>query len=143
MSEGKEAQEKYLQLMKEAVNNSPYYRHIGMEVVEAGDGKSQLRLTGDRPLANLFGALHGGVTASLIDSACGVALGSILEPGERAVTADLRVNYIALAPCDAVTVEGEVLHKGKQTGVVEAVVKGPDGALLAKGMTTHIIQRMA
>jgi len=142
MSEDKASRNEYFQMMKEAVNNSPYYRHIGMEVVDAGDGKSQLRLNGDQPLANLFGVLHGGVTASLIDSACGVALGSVLEPGERTVTADLRVNYIAPAPCDAVTVEGEVLHKGKQTGVVEAVVKGPDGALLAKGMTTHIILRM-
>jgi len=139
MSNDKLSREEYLKAMKEAVNSSPYYRHIGMEVIEAGEGRSRLRLHEGKPLANLFGILHGGVTASLIDSACGVALGSILEPGEIAVTADLHVNYIAPAPCGVLISEGEVIHKGKNTGVAEATVRGPDGALISKGISTHII----
>lgn len=124
---------------RDLLNNSPMYRHMGMRVIEAGEGRSKLELDAGSRLHSLYGMLHGGVAATIIDSACGIAVGSMLEPGEMCVTVDLRVNYISNLKEGTITAEGAVLHKGRQTGVAQAEVRDEVGNLLAVGMSTHTV----
>jgi acyl-CoA thioesterase len=118
------------------LNNSPFYRHLGMEVVEAGGGRSILRLEVRDEHKNLYGILHGGVLAALLDSAGTIAVGSLMGPGEMAVTVDQRINYIANVSGGTLFGEGEALHKGRFTGVAQARVKDEEGNLVAAGMST-------
>jgi len=131
----------YPKHIKELVNASPVYRFLGMEAVHAAGGSSRLELTIHEDLKNLWGTVHGGILAVILDSACGVALGTLLEPGEVLVTLDLRINYIAPLQNGTLIAEGTVLHRGRNTGVAEATLKNAEGRLIAKGMTTHFCKR--
>ncbi len=124
------------------VNSSPFYRHMGMTAKIPGEGTSRLELPAAEITHNLYGTVHGGVLAALIDSACGVALGTVMAQGETIVTVDLRINFIAPVKQGVLIAEGKVIHKGRNTGVAEATIRSEEGQLVAKGMTTHFIQRV-
>jgi uncharacterized protein (TIGR00369 family) len=136
-----ELDENTLELFKSALNGSPMYRYMQMEVVDAGDGRSRITLQGRKDLQNLYGILHGGAAATILDSACGIAVGSLLEPGEICVTIDLRINYVANVGEGVLTGEGRVVHKGRRTGVAQAEIRDEEGNLIAAGMSTHLIYR--
>ena len=126
---------------KEVLNKSPMYRHMQMQVLDAGDGRSKLMMKAEKELHSLYGMLHGGAAATIVDSACGIALGSLLEPGEMCVTVDLRINYISNMKKGTLIGEGRVIHRGKQTGVAEAEIRDDKDNLIAVGMSTHLICR--
>ena len=123
----------------EAVNASPFYRHLGMRVTEAADGTSRLRLPVTESMKNLYGTVHGGLLATLVDSACGVALATRLVRGESLVTMDLRINYLLPVQEGTLVAEGKVLHRGRKTGVAEACILDQTGRLVAKGMCSHVV----
>lgn len=124
---------------RDLLNNSPMYLHMGMRVLGAGEGHSRVELDACSRLHSLYGMLHGGVPATIIDSACGIAVGSMLGPGEVCVTVDLRVNYISNLREGVILAEGRVLHKGGRTGVAQAEVRDEVGNLIAVGMSTHMV----
>lgn len=125
--------------VRNLLNGSPMYRHMKMRVVDAEDGRSRLEMQADSSLHSLYGMLHGGAAATVLDSACGIAVGTTLEPGEICVTVDLRINYIANLKDGLLVAEGRVIHKGRQTGVAQAELRDDDGSLVAVGMSTHLI----
>ncbi len=136
-----EKDESTLEAFRDLLNNSPMYRHIQMKVVDAGEGRSRVRLNARGELHSLYGMLHGGVAATLMDSACGIAVGTLLSSGEICVTVDMRINYVSNLREGIITGEGHVIHKGKQTGVAEARITDEEGNLIAVGMSTHLICR--
>ncbi len=123
------------------LNGSPFYLYLGMEVLEAGEGRARLRMPVKNELKNLYGILHGGAIAALLDSSCSIAVGTLLGEGEAAVTLDQRINYISNVKEGVLYGEGKALHKGRFTGVGQAEVRDEDGNLLAAGMTTCYIIR--
>jgi uncharacterized protein (TIGR00369 family) len=58
----------------------PFYGHLGIRLVGLGRDRSELRLKVTRSLTQSSGVAHGGVAASLIDSAVGLALCTLIEP---------------------------------------------------------------
>ncbi len=134
---------KRLESLKELVNSSPYYRHLGMEVTECFEGSSRMRMEVRREHTNIYGTVHGGVICSLADSTCGLALGSLLMEGETAVTLDLRINFFAPLREGEVSGIGRVIHKGGKTAVEEAEILDKDGKLIAKAVATHFILKPA
>lgn len=133
------SQEEIKQRIFTLLNDSPFYRHLGMEVIDAGDGRSHLRLPVKEDLKNLYGILHGGVIAALLDSSCSIAVGSMLGPDEAAVTIDQHINYISNVRHGVLLSEGKALHKGRYTGVGKAEVRDEEGNLVAAGMSTIFI----
>ncbi len=125
----------------QALNSSPYYRLLGMEVLELGEGRSRLRIRVRQDHHNLYGILHGGVIASLLDSTCTIALASLLEVGETAVTVDQRINYISNISQGELYGEGRAIHRGRFTGVSQGEVRDQEGKLVAVGMATIFIIR--
>lgn len=123
------------------LNNSPFYRHMNMEVLEAGQGRARLRLTIGNEHKNLYGILHGGVIAALLDSTCSIAVGTLLDLDEAAVTLDQRVNFISNVKDGVIYGEGRAMHKGRYTGVGLGEVRDEEGNLVAVGMTTVFVIR--
>jgi uncharacterized protein (TIGR00369 family) len=136
-----ELDDKTREMFLAAFNNSPMYRHMQMEVKEVGEGRSRVTIRGRKDLQNLYGILHGGAAATIVDSACGIAVGSLLKPGEICVTIDLRINYIANVGEGILTGEGRVVHRGRRTGVAQAEIRDQEGNLIAAGMSTHLIYK--
>lgn len=137
----KQERKDFLDFIAKAVNSSPYYRHIKMKVVDFKEGQSFFEMEAGKELTNLYGTLHGGAIASLLDSACGVALATLISTDEQTVTVDMQVNYFLLARPGKYTAQGKILFKGKSIGVCEGEIKDEKGHLIAKATTTHLIQK--
>jgi acyl-CoA thioesterase len=123
------------------LNSSPFYRLIGMEVTDAGEGLSRMRMEVEEKHKNLYGILHGGAVAALLDSSCTIAVGSLMGREEAAVTVDQRINYISNVSSGVLYGEGKALHKGRYTGVAEAKVTDDEGNLVAVGISTIFFVR--
>jgi uncharacterized protein (TIGR00369 family) len=90
---------------------------------------------------NPIGTIHGGYAATLLDSALGCSVHSVLEPGEKYTTVDLNVKYIrAMRPgMGKVICTGEIVHKGRKVATAEARLVDEEGKLYAHGNTTCLI----
>ena len=90
---------------------------------------------------NPLGTVHGGWVASLLDSALGCAIHTLMPAGRGYTTAELGVNYVkGLTPkVQRVRAEGKVIHCGRQLATAEARLVGPDGTLYAHATTTCLV----
>ena len=90
---------------------------------------------------NPMGSVHGGWFATLLDSALGCAVHTLMPAGRGYTTAELSVNYVrGLSPhVGRVRAEGKVLHCGRQLATAEARLVGPDGTLFAHATTTCLV----
>ena len=90
---------------------------------------------------NPMGSVHGGWFATMLDSALGCAVHTLMPAGRGYTTAELSVNYVrGLSPkVGRVRAEGKVLHCGKQLATAEARLFGPDGTLFAHATTTCLV----
>ena len=90
---------------------------------------------------NPMGSVHGGWFATLLDSALGCAVHTLMPAGRGYTTAELSVNYVrALSPrVQRVRAEGRVVHCGRQLATAEARLVGADGTLYAHATTTCLV----
>lgn len=90
---------------------------------------------------NPMGTIHGGWFASILDSALGCAIHTMLPAGRAYTTTELSVNLVrALTPSIVrVRATATVLHCGKQLATAEARLHGPDGKLYAHATTTCLV----
>jgi len=130
-----------LAAIKERVNGSPYYRHIGMELVEFTADGCVMTMRIDTEHSNIYGNAHGGALASLADSTCGLSLVTVLMEGEYTVTQNLYVTYIRPVPPGVLTTRGRLIHRGKTTALLEADIFNDAGELVAHALTNHAIRK--
>ena len=92
---------------------------------------------------NPIGSVHGGVFATLLDSAVGCAVQTTLPAGAGYTTLELKVNFIRplLAGGPSVQAIGEVIHTTRQTGIAEGRIVDENGKLYAHCTTTCLIWR--
>jgi uncharacterized protein (TIGR00369 family) len=90
---------------------------------------------------NPLGTVHGGWFATLLDSALGCAVHSMLPAGRAYTTLELKVNLVRAltVAVPRIRAEGRVLHLGNQTATAEARMVGPDGKLYAHATTTCLV----
>jgi len=92
-----------------------------------------------RGLTQQAGFAHGGVSASLVDSAVGIALCTMIDQSNTITTINLQVNFLAPAKPGSLTARARIVHKGKRTAVGECQVADEDGKLVSKGTATYLI----
>lgn len=135
-----ENQQERMELVKKLVNDSPFYRHIGMKFISYDEGVAVVEVPFSATVhANVYGTAHGGAIASAADSACGLALATLLEVGQSAVTIDLRVSYLAPFDGGVLTARGEVVHKGRINAIESAKLTQGD-KLVAIATAIHYIK---
>jgi uncharacterized protein (TIGR00369 family) len=90
---------------------------------------------------NPVGGVHGGWYATLLDSALGCAVHTMMSAGRAYTTAELSVNLVRAIPPDVprVRAEGRVLHCGRQLATADGRLSGPDGTLYAHATTTCLV----
>ncbi|KON89220.1 thioesterase [Sporosarcina globispora] len=88
---------------------------------------------------NPLGILHGGITATIIDSAMGTLAASLLPEGFGAVTTQLNVHYLAVGKGDYVTCRATIDHKGTKSMVLSADVFRSDGKKIAQATGSFFI----
>ena len=89
--------------------------------------------------------VHGGVAATLLDSAMGCAVHSTLPAGATYTTLEIKVNYIRPMTADTglIRCEANTIHVGSRTATAEGKVIDQRGKLYAHATTTCIIFRPA
>jgi acyl-CoA thioesterase len=127
--------------IKKYVNKSPFYKTISMRMVSTGTGGSVVRLRAGTKHKNLWGTLHGGVMASLADSACGISVLPFLTVGETIVTTSLQMHYFAPADVGELTAYGKMIHRGRRLAHAEAEIMDVKKKLIAKGSASFSIVR--
>lgn len=117
----------------------PFYRHMGITLTKLRLGASEIKVKVTKGLTQSAGFAHGGVATSLVDSAVGLALCTLLQPRESITTIELKVNFLAPAKPGLLKAKGWIIHKGKRTAVGESEVKDQRRKLIAKGLVTYMI----
>ena len=137
-----------LQVMQAVLAGELPYPHIAetldFALVEVGEGRAVFQGAPQLKHYNPMGGVHGGWYATLLDSALGCAVHTMMPVGRAYTTAELGVNIIRAAtmksgPLRAI---GTVIHCGRQMATAEARIVGPDGKLYAHGTTTCLVFEM-
>ena len=115
---------------------------LGIEGVEVEEGRVVFAVVPGPQHLNPVGVVHGGLAATLLDSAMGCAVHSTLPAGSGYTTLELKVNFTR--PISEATgrirAEGTIVHRGGRVATAEGRVFAEDsGKLLAHGTTTCLI----
>lgn len=110
-------------------------------LIEVGPGRAVFQGAPGPQLLNPLGTVHGGWFATLLDSALGCAVHTMMPPGRSYTTAELSVKLVrAITPqVERVRAEATVLHCGRQLATAEARLIGPDGKLYAHASTACLV----
>jgi uncharacterized protein (TIGR00369 family) len=117
-------------LIAELRRRVPYWQTLGLELLEVGEGRSTMAVT-FRPDHLQNGVMHGGVLASLVDSACACAALSRIYPEDYATSVNLQVTYLKPVTTGRVTARAECLRAGRRVLFTEARVHDEAGDLVA------------
>jgi uncharacterized protein (TIGR00369 family) len=90
---------------------------------------------------NPIGSVHGGYAATLLDSAMGLAVHTMLPPGTGYTTLEFKISFIKGMTKDTgpVRTEGRTLNVGRRTATAEARITDAEGRLLAHATTTCLV----
>ncbi|MGX8909620.1 PaaI family thioesterase [Streptomyces netropsis] len=115
---------------------------LGFAVARVESGRVTVTLTAAEFHCVRTGIVHGGIAATLCDTACGFAVHSLLPAGAYAVSADLNLRYLrpVLVTSGTLTCTGTVKEVNARSALAQAELTGPDGALLAHATSTVLIR---
>ena len=118
---------------------APYPLHLGIEIVDRGEGFARLRLPYRKELTNPVGKLHGGAIASVADTAMAVAIGSFVKiPGGHS-TVKLEIKYKVPVTDGEVIAEARVTRQKGKLFLAEALVTNGDGQVVATAAGTFMV----
>jgi uncharacterized protein (TIGR00369 family) len=121
----------------------PIMRALDLEGMAFGDGTAAFRLTPQEFHYNPIGSVHGGMYATMCDSACGCAVHTLLPAGAYYTSLDLSVRFIRpiTSTSGRLMCEGTVENIGGRTALATARLTNADGKLFAHATSTCLIFR--
>jgi uncharacterized protein (TIGR00369 family) len=115
---------------------------LGLKLVETEEGTAVVDMATTEDMANHSGFVHGGMISTLADSAMGRSLRTLSPGVVRAMSFDLKLNFINAAKVgEILRATGHVIHAGRRTAVAECRVEGGDGRLVATASATFAVTR--
>ncbi|MCM3745799.1 PaaI family thioesterase [Paenibacillus pasadenensis] len=121
-----------------AAAEQSFWGYIGGEVQTLGDGHTEVFLDIKPHHMNLIGILHGGVYATLIDSAMGL-VAMAARPDNAVVTTNLNLNYVSPIKEGRLIVTADIVHESRNMISTQAFARSEDGKLYAFGTGTFRI----
>jgi len=124
--------------IEHALSTVPFAKLLGIKLdfVEPGDATLSLQIRDD--FKQNAGVVHGGVVASLIDSATAFAILPLLNADERTTTVDLTISYLRPLTAGSMVARAKVLRAGKRLIVVSAELFDDGRNLAATALSTYI-----
>ena len=138
---GKTGLEVFALMLAGDLPRPPIADTLDFTLIEVSFGRAVFQ---GRPLLrhyNPLGSVHGGWFATLLDSAVGCAVHSILPAGKAYTTAELKINIVRplTASVPLVRAIGEVIHPGSRMATADGRLVGADGRLYAHASTTCFV----
>ncbi|MEO5575112.1 MAG: PaaI family thioesterase [Gaiellaceae bacterium] len=114
---------------------------MGFRGISAEPGRAVFEMEPGPQHYNPIGSVHGGVALTLLDSAMGCAVHTLLERGVGYATLEVKTNFVRpiTADTDLIRCKGVVLHRGSRIATAEGKLTDANGKLLAHGTTTCLI----
>lgn len=122
----------------ERLNALPFSKLIGMTMTDIRPNEAVIDLDVRDDLLQPGGILHGGVTASLIDTAMAFAVRTYLSHTEPTATIDLTVHYLRPISSGKAVCTARVVRPGKRIFTVSAEVHNDEGKLIATGLSSYM-----
>lgn len=121
----------------------PMMHTVGIDPVAVDEGRVVFAAEPQEYHANTLGVAHGGLAATLVDTAMSCAVYSLLPAGVSCTTVELSVNYVRplRAGMGRVLGEGRAVHIGSRMATAEARVVDEAGRLYAHATTTCLLLR--
>jgi uncharacterized protein (TIGR00369 family) len=119
----------------------PFAELVGVEFLEAGEGRAVFALEAGPRHHNPMGTVHGGILCDLADAALGVAWATLLAADETFTTLELKINFLRPVFESRLTAVGTVVKRGRHIGMTECEVTDADGRLVAKASSTVMTLR--
>ena len=129
----------HITTLLEMVNNGPYFELLSMKVCAVETGYSKVEIDLQKKHCNPFNSIHGGVYASLIDTAAYWSVYCELDENIGFTSIDLSVNNFSMIREGKIIAEGKSIKIGKSICVAEAIAKNAHGKLLAHGISKLMI----
>jgi uncharacterized protein (TIGR00369 family) len=119
----------------------PIVETLDFNLVEVEKGRVVFEGTPSRRVYNPIGTVHGGYAATLLDSATGCAVHTMLEPGRGYTTLELKVAYhkAMTEKTGPVRAEGKVITIGRRTAFAEARLTDAEGRLYASATSALLV----
>jgi acyl-CoA thioesterase len=137
MNEAKEITEAQKQRAAQAIRQVPFARLLGFELVDLNAGEAVIKLKMRDELRQPYGILHGGATASLIDTAMAFAVRTCVEETVPTTTIDLTVHYLRPVSEGEIFCTAKVKRAGKRILTVSADVVNEQKKLIATALSTY------
>ena len=119
-----------------------FHHEVGFRIDPERSGRGVCTVVGrvERRHLNINSVVHGGVYATILDTAMGAAVVSVLADGETTATTSLYVEFLRAArEGDTLTARGEVLRRGRHFAFAEGDLYGEDGRRLSQARGTWYI----
>lgn len=126
----------YVAAVLELVNHSPFPSHIAFRLTAMDFDTARVELDVLPEHLQPFGIVHGGVLATLLDTATFWAGFMRLPQDHGLVNVDLKLNYLKALSSGRLVAEGRCLRAGRSLSYAEAAVRDERGELLAHGTST-------
>ncbi|AJC16928.1 MULTISPECIES: PaaI family thioesterase [Pandoraea] len=122
---------------------SGFIDHLGIELLRAENGESELRLDLSAKHLNSWEVMHGGVTMALLDVALSTASRSVAPEGTGVVTIEMKTSFMQPGSGE-MRAFGRLLHRSTTMAYCEGEVRDANGKLVAKAMGTFkYLRRLA
>lgn len=134
-----------MEIMQAMLAGELPYPHIAdtmdFSLMEVEPGSATFQGTPQLKHYNPLGSVHGGWYATLLDSAVGCAIHTMMPVGRGYTTAELSINIVRAASHKSgpLRATGTVVHCGKQLATAEGRIVGADGKLYAHATTTCLV----
>ena len=120
---------------------APITELLDFRLIEAENGRVVFEGTPSEKVYNPIGSVHGGYAATLLDSACGIAVHTKLSPAQGYTTLELKVAYhkAMTSQTGPVRAEGKVITFGRRAAFAEARITDATGRLYASATSTLLV----
>lgn len=132
-----------LEFLRDIIDGKHPAPPFGGRLAEVGEGRAVFTVTPGDQHYNPIGVVHGGLAATLLDSATACAIHSTLPAGAGYTTLEVKVNFVKALTRDTgpVRAEAKIIHVGKRTGTAEGRIVDAKGTLYAHATCTCMIFR--
>lgn len=134
----------FVKKVRESFARQPIMALIGAELVRIEAGQVDIKLPFRNDLTQQNGFLHAGITATIVDSACGYAAFSLMPAESDVLTVEFKINLLSPALGTYFLAEGRILKAGKTLTVARGdvfAVSSNEKKLIATMLSTVVCRR--
>jgi len=125
------------------LESSPMARLLNISVVEVEEGRVVVTAQPSLEFENGLHIAHGGFAATVLDTALGCAVNSVMPAGKVFTTLEMKINFTRAVTrkTGTLTCTASIVHAGSRTATAEGRIVDRDGKVYAHGSATCILFR--